>query len=41
MEVEKQMVALKKRVNDLQIMKSTNQKILEDKINKLQEQFDN
>ncbi|CAD8098555.1 unnamed protein product [Paramecium sonneborni] len=38
LEVEKQMVALKKRVNDLQVMKSTNQKILEDKINKLQEQ---
>ncbi|CAD8181066.1 unnamed protein product [Paramecium octaurelia] len=38
LEVEKQMVALKKRINDLQVMKSTNQKILEDKINKLQEQ---
>ncbi|CAD8084482.1 unnamed protein product [Paramecium primaurelia] len=37
LEVEKQMVALKKRVNDLQVMKSTNQKIMEDKINKLQE----
>ncbi|CAD8068381.1 unnamed protein product [Paramecium primaurelia] len=38
LEVEKQMVALKKRVNDLQVLKSTNQKIQEDKINKLQEQ---
>ncbi|CAD8183159.1 unnamed protein product [Paramecium pentaurelia] len=37
LEVEKQMIALKKRVNDLQVMKSTNQKIMEDKINKLQE----
>ncbi|KAM3132105.1 hypothetical protein pb186bvf_015849 [Paramecium bursaria] len=39
-EVDKQLVNLKRRVNDLQIMKSTNQKILEDKITKLQMQYD-
>lgn len=39
-ELTKQIAQQKKRINDLTIMKSTNNKILEDKINKLQQEND-
>ena len=39
MESEKHVISLKKRVSDLNALKSTGHKVLEDKINKLGKSF--